>query len=385
MASIIRIKRSGQTAVPPSLASGELAYSWEGSTGGKLYIGWGDENTTDTADFISAIGGQYYTDKLNHTPGLLTANAAIITAADGSIDQLKVGNFEFSSNILSTISDNDINIIPDSGIINVGGSRIQNIEAPTDGGDAVNKIYLDTRTLGIAADVGTADDVLLTSGTITFSGNTGITTTVSDNSIDIDLNDTAVTPGAYGSTTQIPLFTVDQQGRLTFASTANISTTLYVEADIGGVNGGIDLLDDVLKIHGGVGVTTTIVNDTVTIDLAQDISTSSDVRFNDVTVDGILYSNDITSENITVAGNLVVQGTTTTVNTEEINLADNIILLNSNLDANTAPVQSSGLSINRGSSADVSLLWDEGNDRWTVGAYDMVANQFIGTINGGSY
>lgn len=64
--------------------------------------------------------------------------------------------------------------------------------------------------------------------TLTISGDTGISTTISGvgspYTIEIDLDDTAVTAGSYGSTTAIPTFTVDQQGRLTAAGTVGIST-----------------------------------------------------------------------------------------------------------------------------------------------------------------
>lgn len=65
---------------------------------------------------------------------------------------------------------------------------------------------------------------------------------------------------------------------------------------------------------------------------------------------------------VTIAGNLTVTGTTTTVNTETINLADNIILLNSN--ETGTPSQDGGIEIERGTSTNVSLIWDESADRW---------------------
>ena len=73
---------------------------------------------------------------------------------------------------------------------------------------------------------------------------------------------------------------------------------------------------------------------------------------------------DVTiGNNLTVTGDLTVSGTTTTVNTETINLADNIITLNSN--ETGTPSQDGGIEIERGTSANVDLIWDEGTDRWT--------------------
>jgi len=114
--------------------------------------------------------------------------------------------------------------------------------------------------------------------------------------------------------------------------------------------------------------------------IGQAVETTSDVTFNDVTVNGSLFSNDITATEVVITGNLVVNGTTTTVNTETIALADNTIVLNSN--ATGAATQSAGIEVERGSDANVSLLWDEANDRWTVGSDTFVAGAFIGDLTG---
>jgi hypothetical protein len=62
---------------------------------------------------------------------------------------------------------------------------------------------------------------------------------------------------------------------------------------------------------------------------------------------------------------LTVSGTTTTINTETILLADNIITLNSNFTTG-APTENAGIEVRRGSSSTVSFYWDESSDRWTA-------------------
>ena len=78
------------------------------------------------------------------------------------------------------------------------------------------------------------------------------------------------------------------------------------------------------------------------------------------------------SDSLTISGDLTVSGTTTTVNSETINLADNIIALNSDFTSGS-PTQDSGISITRGGSASKTLVWDETNDKWTVGSETFVA------------
>jgi hypothetical protein len=84
---------------------------------------------------------------------------------------------------------------------------------------------------------------------------------------------------------------------------------------------------------------------------------------------------------LVVTGNLTVQGTTTTVNSETISLADNIIALNSNFTSGS-PTEDTGISVTRGGSAAKTLLWDETNDKWTVGSETFVAATFEGNLTG---
>ena len=82
--------------------------------------------------------------------------------------------------------------------------------------------------------------------------------------------------------------------------------------------------------------------------------------FGDASITGALA----VGSNLTVTGNLTVNGTTTTINTETINLADNIIVLNSN-EAGT-PSQNAGIEVERGTSTNVVLQWNETSDHWEI-------------------
>lgn len=114
-------------------------------------------------------------------------------------------------------------------------------------------------------------------------------------------------------------------------------------------------------LTGGVGVSYSQGE----ISIGQDVSPTADVTFNDVLVNG----------------DFTVNGTTTTVNTETINLSDNIILLNSDYSGDS-PSQSSGIEINRGTQPNKTFLWDEVNDRWSAGTESISATTFIGNVDG---
>jgi hypothetical protein len=71
------------------------------------------------------------------------------------------------------------------------------------------------------------------------------------------------------------------------------------------------------------------------------------------------------SSDVTVGGDLFVNGTTTYVNTTQLQIADNIIDLNHDVTGN--PTQDAGIAVRRGSADSAVLLWDESEDYWAAG------------------
>lgn len=95
----------------------------------------------------------------------------------------------------------------------------------------------------------------------------------------------------------------------------------------------------------------------------------------------MIFPGDTTTVgNATVNGNLVVLGTTTSSSTTTVNLGDSILILNA--DEAGTPTQDAGLEIERGTSPNKSLLWNETADQWTVGAETFVAGAFVGPLTG---
>ena len=141
-----------------------------------------------------------------------------------------------------------------------------NMKSYVDAANTNLKAYVDgldiDDDLGIAGDSGTGT-VNMDSQSLSITGDTGITTTASGQSISVDLDDTAVTPGSYGSSTAVPTFTVDQQGRITAAGTAAISTSLTIQSDDAADNV-VALGSDKLKLLGGLNITSSNSGDDVT-------------------------------------------------------------------------------------------------------------------------
>lgn len=231
--TIIRVKRSGSTGSPSALAQGEMAYSFLGGTqsngGDRLYIGTGTESNGVAAN-IEVIGGKYFTAMLDHVPGTLASNSAIITDSNGKIDLLRVDNLELNTNTISATNTNGSIILAPNGVgvVDVSAKRVTNAAAPTADGDLVTLGYLNTAissfgtVLNIQGNTGT-DGVVLNTDTLSLLGGVGLSSTITNNSVTFNLLNTTVSAGSYGSATSVPNFTVDAQGRLTAAGTVAIN------------------------------------------------------------------------------------------------------------------------------------------------------------------
>ena len=85
---------------------------------------------------------------------------------------------------------------------------------------------------------------------------------------------------------------------------------------------------------------------------------------------------------VVIAGNLTVEGTTTTVDTENTTISDNVIVLNNGEVGAGITNTTAGIEIDRGSAANVTFVYDDSVDKWTLGAETLVADTFEGNLSG---
>ena len=282
MAAIVRIKRSATSGNPTTLGAGELAYSGltdNGSNGGdRLYVGFGTETAGNAANHF-VIGGKYFTDEID---AATTANtASTIVKRNGS------GNFS-AGTITAALSGN--------------ASSATSAAAWTTG-----------RTITIDGDVdGSASGV-------DGSGDVTITTA---------LDATGVSAGSYGSTTAIPIITVDAKGRITAASTGSISTsfTLTDGSNSETIAGG-----NTLTVTAGEGIDA-VVGATDTLTISAEDATSSNKGIASFGADFGVSSGAVSLANnsITIGSDAVALGATRT----DINGLTSLDVDNLTLDAN---------------------------------------------------
>src|SRR5210317_1756626 len=281
MATVIQIKRSGVAGSPAELAQGELAYSYladNGSNGGdRLYIGTGTETDGVAAD-LEVIGGIYFTSKYPSTFGSVEASKLLSTDSNSAINTLNIGN---STTVGGTLKLNEGTnngshfiaikapnaVTADTTLTLPDGVGSNGQDLTTDGSTGALSWSTISSTITLAADSG-SDDTYTTGNTLTFTGGTGIDTTVSDDTITIAVDATVATAS---STTTFTNKTFDANG--TGNSISNIEVADFasgvIDTDISSVSASDDTLASAKAIKAYVDSQVTAID----VDIAADTGT----------------------------------------------------------------------------------------------------------------
>jgi len=211
---------------------------------------------------------------------------------------------------------------------------------------------------------GSTTDTISNGDELEFNGQNGITTTVnptplgpdyiriSHDSVSRTNNTSTASPSHGGTFTVIDTVTSNAQGHITAVNTKTV--TLPTDNNT----------DTLQSIAADSSNNDRFITTVASATGAQTGYSHSNLKYNPST------------ETLTVS-NLIVSGTSTTVNTETINLADNIITLNSN--ETGTPSQDAGIEVERGTSSNAKLYWDEGVDDWQFEAMNHASTPVLTT------
>ena len=200
--TVIQLKYSKDTSVPPTLNTAEPAYS---NVSNKLFIGDGTS--------VVAIGGKYYTDIIDAKTSANTGNTLVFRDNLGDFSARKItatligafdvprnigltgdatGNVSFdgSANVTLTVDLTDTGV---SAGIYGGTTQIPTFTVDAEGRLTSAANVAISTTLNIAGDSGT-DAVALSTDTITFVGGDGITTVAysANSNVKFDVDNTVI-------------------------------------------------------------------------------------------------------------------------------------------------------------------------------------------------
>ena len=213
-----------------------------------------------------------------------------------------------------------------------------------------------TASAGVTSIVGTADEV-------TVSASVGAVTL----SLPATINANTTGTAAALTTPRTIALTGDVTGTVSFdgSASASMATTIAANSVALGSDTTGDYVASVSGTANEIEVSGTGEGASVTIGLPNNVSVTGD---------------------LTVGGNLTISGSATYINAETIQLADNTIVLNSN--ATGSATENAGIEVERGTDPNVSVLWNETSDQWTLTNdgtnYGAISRKFAASVGNAS-
>src|SRR5210317_1757661 len=342
MATIIQIKRSTGTSAPSSLKLGELAYTYgtgtQGNLGDRLFIGEGGVDGDGNANNVTVIGGEYFTSQLDHVQGTLTASSALLVDSNKAIDEIFIGN---SSTVGGTLK---LNEGTNNGAHFIGLKAPNSVTTTTTftlpDGDGTNGQILTTDGSGnlsfadaaassftLAADSGTSDS-FSTGSTLTFTGGTGIDTSVSDDAITIAIDSNVLTAS---STHTLTNKTFDANGTGNSISNIEVADLAsgVLDTDLSSVSASDDTLASAKAIKAYVDAQN--ANQMTTFTISDDSSTTSTITQSDTLqfLGGTGIGSTVSGDTVTFAidSSVTTNSGTQTLTNKTIDSASNTLTL----------------------------------------------------------
>ena len=345
MSNTLRIKRrssSGLAGAPGTLENAELAYNEADDI---LYYGKGTGGVGGAATSVEAIAG-------------FGAYTSLGT------NQTITGNKTFTGTVI--------------------------VPTPSSNTHATTKLYVDNLVANInsnisnvatsftvAGDSGTNQTITSGVDTLGILGGTGLSSVTTSDTVTVNLDNTAVTGGSYGGAGTVGTFTVDAQGRLTAAgnttiavTSSNLDSTAVTAGSYGAANSVATFTVDAKGRMTAAGNTSISIIGSQISDLATAAVTSITGTNNEITASASagaitlgLPANVTISNNLTVTGDLIVNGNTTNLNTATLVVEDkNIVLANA---ASPTDITADGAGITILGATNKTLNWVDGTDSWT--------------------
>lgn len=366
MSNVIRIKRSETSGNPSVLGNGELAYSGltdNGSNGGdRLYIGMGTETGGNAATHV-VIGGKVFTDKLDHSSGVLTASSAIIVDSNKKIDDLLVDNIELNGNTISTTDTNGNLLLSPNGLgkVSIAGAytlpRVDggaNYVLTTNGAGVASwtAISSGSSTFTIAGDTGT--ESFATGNTLTFIGTDPIDTSITANTVSISVKNatTSIKGVASFSNTSFAVTAGDvtiKSGGVSNTQLLNSSLTIGSTAiSLGATTStlaGLSSITSTSFIGSLTGNASTVTNGVYTTDTATVTNTM---------LAGSIANNKLANSAVTIGSTSVSLGSTSTSITGITELTVDNLNFNGNVISSTDTNGNISLDPNGNGTVDVN-------------------------------